>query len=309
MRREEIMTSIMAFIRRRPVLTYYVFTFAISWGGMLLVIGGPGGIPATAEQFERLFPFVMLALFAGPSVSSLLLTAFLDGKAGLRELLARLLRWRVGVRWYAIALLTAPLFYLALTLALSRFSPGFLPSILVTPDKTSLLLMGIVAGLIGGGLLEELGWTGFAVPRLRLRYSVLTTALIVGVLWGAWHWVVIFWMGGSTFGAVPRALFVAVRGFDLLVGQLVAYRVLLVWVHDRTDGSLPVVMLMHASLSASMVILSPMALSGWPFLVYCVVWSAAMWVVAGTVAAVDRRWIARPGKSLTGIGSPQPTPQ
>src|SRR5918995_4828725 len=75
-------------------------------------------------------------------------------------------RWRVGARWYALALLTSPLYLTAILLAFSLSSPDFLPRILTTTDMASLLLFGIGWGLIGGGLLEELGWTGFAVPTL-----------------------------------------------------------------------------------------------------------------------------------------------
>jgi membrane protease YdiL (CAAX protease family) len=290
------MTNSKAFIKRHPVLTYYVLTFAISWGGFLLVIGGPGAIPGTSEQVERLVPFAMLTWFAGPSVASILLTCLVDGRAGLRELLSRLLRWQVGARWYAVALLTAPLYYAAVLLALSLTSPEFLPGILTTSDKAGLLLFGIASGLLGGGFLEELGWTGFAVPRLRLHNGALTTGLIVGVLWGALHFSVIFWLSGRTLGALPLALFLTVRGFDLLVGGLVAFRVLMVWVYDRT-GSLLVAMLMHASLSASMLILGPPAIAGVPFLTYLLVSSAAMWVVVGAVAVVNSGKLSRGEKT------------
>jgi hypothetical protein len=73
------MTSIKAFIRNHPVLAYYILTFAISWGCILLVIGGPGGIPGTPEQFARLLPFAILALLAGPSLAGLLLTGLVSG--------------------------------------------------------------------------------------------------------------------------------------------------------------------------------------------------------------------------------------
>jgi uncharacterized protein len=288
------MRTIRAFIKRHPVLTFYTLAFAISWGGVLMVVGGPGAIPGTTEQVERLLPLAMLLWLAGPSVTGLLLTGLIDGRAGLRDLLTRMTRWRVGVRWYAVALLTAPLLYVAVLLALSLFSPAFLPGILTTGDKAGLLLFGITWGLIGGGFLEELGWTGFAVPRLRRRYGVLTTGLIVGVLWGAVHFSVIFWMSGSTIGAIPLALFLTVRGFDLLVGGLVAFRVLMVWVYDRTGGSLLVAMLMHATLTASMLIFGPVALSGVPFLIYCLVMSAATWVVVGAVVLAKGGQISRP---------------
>ena len=136
----------------------------------------------------------------------------------------------------------------AILLALSLLSPEFLPGIFTTDDKASLLLFGIVAGLMVG-IFEELGWTGFAIPRLRLRYGVLTTGLIVGFLWGAWHFLVNFWASGSPSGALSAGP-LAARRLVFSVGILPAYRVLMVWVYDRT-GSLLVAMLMHASLTAS----------------------------------------------------------
>jgi membrane protease YdiL (CAAX protease family) len=281
------MTTIKAFIKRNPVLTYYALTFAISWGGILIVVG-PGGIPGTREEFERLLPVVILALMAGPSVAGLLLTGLVHGRAGLRELLSRLLRWRVGARWYAVALLTAPLLMTAIPLALSLLFPEFLPGIVATDDKASLLLRGIAAGLIGG-FLEELGWTGFAIPRLRLRYSVLTTGLIVGFLWGAWHFLMNFWTSGSPSGALSLALLLHSVLFS--VGILPAYRVLMVWVYDRT-GSLLVAMLMHMSLIISNVILVPLAIG-----VHLVTWSlvlaTALWVVVAAVAVANRGQLSR----------------
>src|SRR5215210_1083596 len=158
-RKEDIMKAIKAFIRGHPLLSYFALTFAISWGGVLIV-AGPGGIPATnKEQLETLIPFAILAMVAGPSVAGILLTGLVYGKAGLREFGSRLLRWRVGARWYAVALLTAPLVFTAVLLTLSLTSSEFLPGILTSDDKAAVLLMGIFAGLLAG-IFEELGWTG-----------------------------------------------------------------------------------------------------------------------------------------------------
>jgi len=181
---------------------YYALTFAISWGGILVLVG-PGGIPGTREEFERLYPVVILALLAGPSAASLLLTGLVHGRAGLRKLLSLLLKWRAGIRWYASALLIAPLLFTVITFAFSLPFPEFLPGIVTTDDKASLLLLGIVAGLIGG-FLEELGWTGFVLPNLRQHYSVFITGLIMGVVWGAWHLLINFWSSGSSSGALCR---------------------------------------------------------------------------------------------------------
>ena len=112
-----------SFIKRHPITTYYALVFAISWGG-LLIVAGPGGI--TAEQTETPFILVYLVTVAGPSVAGILLTGLIDGRDGLRELGSRLLSWRVGVRWYAAALLIAPLSVMATLLVLSLTSPVFL---------------------------------------------------------------------------------------------------------------------------------------------------------------------------------------
>ena len=281
------MATIKAFIKRHALPAYFALTFAISWGAVLVVIGGPGGLRGTTAQSDPLFPFVYLAMLAGPSVAGILLTSLVDGRAGLRELMGRLLEWRVDPRWWAVALLTAPLLITATLLTLSLASPTFLPGILTSPGKASFLLFGIAVGL-GAGCFEVLGWTGFAVPGLRRRYGVLTTGLIAGGLWGAWHFLVVVWGIGSSAGTLPFALFVPLDLFSFLP----AYRVLMVWLLDRT-GSLLVAMLMHASLTASMLILGPLAISGGTLLTYELVFAAALWVVVAAVAVADRRHLSR----------------
>jgi uncharacterized protein len=292
-RKEAIMRAIRAFIKRHPLLIYYAMVFAISWGGILLVVGlGPGGIPAAKEQVGALMPFMLLALFAGPSVAGLVMTGLVYGRAGFRDLLTRMTRWRVGARWYALALLTAPLLVTATLLALSLTSPEFLPSIFTSGEKVTLVLFGIGWGLVGGGLLEELAWTGFAVPTLlRMRHGVLATGLFVGVLWGAWHFLITFWASGTSSGALSLAGFLPAVLF--YVGSLPAYRVLMVWVYDRSGESMLVVMLMHASFSASMLIQQPLGLALVPGLAWNLVLAAALWVVVGAVAMANGWHISR----------------
>jgi membrane protease YdiL (CAAX protease family) len=286
------MNTIKAFVKSHPVLSYFALTFAISWGGILIVVGGPGAIPGTKEQVETLLPIAILAMLAGPPIAGILLTGLLYGRTGLRDLLTRMTRWRVGARWYATALLTAPLSMMAAVLALSITSPEFLPAIFTSPDKTTLLLMGIVPGLTAG-FLEELGWTGFAIPRMRLRYGVLSTGLIVGVLWGAWHILTNgLWASDIASGALSLAIFLPAYLITFLVGQLPAYRVLMVWVYDRT-GSLLVAMLMHTSLTASTFILQPLAISGAALLVVTLAYAAAAWVVVAGVAVANGGHLSR----------------
>jgi uncharacterized protein len=237
-----------------------------------------------------LVPWAIPALLVGPSIAGLLLTGLVSGRAGYRELRSRLLRWRVGAHWYAVALLTAPLVLAGTVFALSLRSPVFLPSIIVTDDKVSLLVFGLIGGLLAG-IFEELGWTGFAIPRLRLRYGVLTTGLIVGVLWGAWHILVNLWAANVAAGALPLAIFVPMILADLLLSWMPAFRVLMVWVYDQT-GSLLVAMLMHASLTASTIVLGTSA-TGAVLVAYHFMLAAALWVVVALVAVTRRGQLAR----------------
>jgi CAAX protease family protein len=279
------MSTVKAFITRHPVWTYYALVFAMSWGGVLIVVG-PSGFPGTREEVERLMPFVILAFAVGPALAGPLLTGFVDGRAGLREFLSRLLRWRVAGRWYAVALLTAPLLMMAVLLALSLFSREFVPGIFTSDDKATLLLVGIATAL-AAGFFEELGWTGFAIPKLRQHHGVLSTGLIAGVLWGAWHLLVYFWTSGTVSGALSLAGYL----LDAFL-FLTLFRVLMVWVYDRT-GSLLVAMFMHGSLTASARILIPPGTAGVPLLTFDLVWVAALCVVIAAVAVANSGQLSR----------------
>lgn len=279
------MTTMTTFIKRHPVLSYYALTFAISWVGFLLVVS-PGGFSGTTEQFATLGLHAYLAVLAGPSIAGILMTGVVHGQAGYRELLARLLRWRVGARWYAVALLIAPLLIMATLGALSLTSPIFLPAILTTDDAVQLLLIGIAVGLFVP-FFEELGWTGFAVPELRQRYSILGTGLIAGLLWGVWHFP-LFMESASSAGVLPPALYLAV----LLFSWLPPYRVLMVWVYDRT-GSMLVAMLMHMTIVVGQFVLIPSSLSPMSIATFDLVLATALWIAVGAVALANHGHLSR----------------
>ena len=153
--------------KRHPVVTYYGLMFAISWGFGLIVLGPDGFVGSKLISGAQL-PLVYVAALAGPSIAGLLSVGLRRGRQGIHDLLSRLFRWHVSPGWYAVALLTTPLLMTATLFALSLTSPIFLPGIFTSPDKASLLLFGIAVGL-GAGFFEELGWTGFAVPGIRLK--------------------------------------------------------------------------------------------------------------------------------------------
>jgi uncharacterized protein len=282
------MKAIRTFTKSRPLLSFYALAFAITWGGLIMVVGGPSEILGTPEALDTRFGLVLLAWLAGPSVASILMTGLVYGRAGLSEFRSRLLKWRVGARWYAVALLTAPLLSVAVLFALSLSSPEYLPTILTTSDKVSLLLLGIV-GTFVGGIFEELGWTGFATPTLlrRMRYGVLTTGLIVGVLWGVAHFPLYYWQSADLSGVLLPAVVAA-----NVLAWFPPYRVLMVWVYDRSGESLLLAMLMHGSATGSLVIFASLA-PGWPLFIFTLAFGAVLWMAVGVVALANHGHLSR----------------
>ncbi len=281
------MSTVELFIKKHSVPIYYALVFAISWGGAFALFG-PGIFLGTEKiTFVGEGPLAYLVFLAGPSMAGILLVGLVNGRTGLRAVQSRLFNWRVGVRWYVVALLTAPLLMTAILGVLSLISPVFLPAIITTDDKVNLLVPGIVVGLMVP-IFEELGWTGFAIPELRKRYGILTAGLIVGLLWGAWHFP-LFSASASSSGVVPPVLYVAA----LLFSWLPPYRVLMVWVYDHTK-SLLVAMLMHMPIVVSQFVLIPAAISGVDLLTHLLVFSAALWIVVAAVTLAKSRQLSRP---------------
>jgi uncharacterized protein len=284
------------FFTRHPVLSYYLLVFVISWGGILILIGGLRNIPGTKDQVERLFFPALLIMFSGPFISGILMNFFVDGKEGLRKLLLRLLQWKVKARWYAIAILTGPLFVASVLFGLSLFDQAFFPGIVTTEDKIGSIIFGVSWGLLGGGLLEETGWTGFAVPELRKQHSILSTGLIVGIFWGIWHFMIAFWASNFMRGVESWDMFVAgFLAFYLLA--LPAFRILLVFVYDRTK-SLPIIMLMHAFLSAGTLILQPSATGEISFIWNLILGILLCILVVWVVTANREHFSQKPNKNV-----------
>ena len=280
-------------LKKHPLLAYYFLTFVISWSGFLLVLG-PASLVNTNWQAEGAFLSAIIVMLAGPSIAGLLLTGLVDGRAGYRELFSRLRTWRVGLRWYAVAILPAPIVAAAVLFALSIPSPLF-----TDVNKGGVLLAGLGAALTT--ILEEIGWTGFVVPRLRRRYSVPLTGIIVGVLWGLWHFLQQIFVSGTYAGAMPLLLFLMLS-VVAAVANLTAYRVLMVWVYDRTH-SLFVTTVMHGMLTASAIFWFTPIATGVMFQAHAWLVAAVMWLIVGAVAIADG-WLATRPAGRTGATRP-----
>lgn len=232
--------SLKVWIARHSILTYLFLTLVWSFGiwSLLFLYIKPGELMQSAPPIS--FLFVVLGGF-GPSLSGLLTTWLVYGKEGLQALWARLGHWRVG-RWW-LALLIIPT-VTALTPIL-RWLAGYPVDI---GAMINLLGPGIALGLTAG-LMEEVGWRGFLLPHLLKRHSPLVATLWVGLVWGGvWHgYADYFALGGR--GAVTWLLI-------LLLGPilLTAWAIIITWVYERTQGSLLLAWLMHASISSSALI-------------------------------------------------------
>lgn len=266
-------------LTRYPLATYFLLVFAIAWGAIVAVVGPAGLVGDATPANWQLLP-VFGSMLLGPAIAGLLLVALTDGRAGLRDLWRRQRRWRVNLRWYAVALLTTPVLLLVVLGGLSTGSPAFVPSLVATDDVVGVLAFGLVYGLFAG-FLEELGWTGFALPRLRRRYSLLVAGVLLGAVWGLWHGLTDYWGTHAQFGSLwlPR--------IALWTAALTAFRVLLAWVYENTE-SLLVAQLMHASFTGSQGLLVP-ALSPADHFVWYGLFTVALWALVGVLALSLRR--------------------
>jgi membrane protease YdiL (CAAX protease family) len=212
------MRNVLASVRRHPLVTFFVLAYVLTWPWIPLVSVSPlWGFPAVF----------------GPAVAAIIVVAVADGRAGLRDLLGRMARWRVGARWYAVALgLPAVLALAALGLHVVL---GSQPS--VEFGGLSVLSFVVFVLIVG----EELGWRGYALPRLLIGRSGLSASLILGTLWGAWHLPTFFVPGAPQYG-LPFSAFVLLT---------MAYSVLFTWVYLRTRGSVLVATLLHGAINLS----------------------------------------------------------
>ncbi len=221
----------------REIMTFLVMTFGITWALWALVLRVVGLVhePLHVPPLLALGgPVFLLGVFA-PGLVAVALTAWEGGGHAAAALLRRVMRWRVGLRFYAFALLLMPLTKLAVAV-LHRGLAGTWP-----PFGETRPLVLVIATILStlGQAGEEVGWRGYLLPRLTERTGLAGASLVVGGIWAAWHLPLFFMPGADTNG----------QSFPLYVLQLTAYSVALAWLYWRTGGSLLLTMFMHAAVN------------------------------------------------------------
>lgn len=219
----------------RSVAAFYVGTIVISWTCWLLVAGAEHGLLSLSGSVKE--SLLIIGTF-GPLFSALAMTGHSSGKRGLLSLLEQAARWRVGIRWYAAALLLPAAIRFAI-LGLHILKGGTFPGLadvdrwLAVPTTFAFVL------ILGGPLGEEVGWRGFSQPRLQNRLGILQSSLIIGVASALWH-LPLFLIPSTPQSHVPLALFIV---------RTVALAVISGWIWNRSGRSLLLVLLFHASLN------------------------------------------------------------
>ena len=259
---------------------FVVLTFALSWS-----LWFASGVTSPAGPDTLLF---LLGVFA-PGIVAIGLTALAGGRAAVAALLRRLVDWEVALRWYLFA--AGYMLAIKLTAAVvHRAAFGTWPAF--GQEPLLLMIAATFASTITGGQAgDELGWRGYALPRLTDRLGLGPASVLLGVIWALWHLPLFLAPVGDTFG----------QSFPLYLLQVIAISVTMAWLYSNTGGSLLPVMLLHAAVNNTKDIVPSVdtgATNPWALSHSSIAWItvALMWLCAGyfliqmrAATAADRR--------------------
>jgi uncharacterized protein len=227
--------NFLSVLQRFPLRSFFVFAYGWTWLCWWTVVASSSGrlsLPVPKEYLATLGQF-------GPFAAALVVTSVTTGRAGLRELLGRLVRWRVSPVWIAVSLLLLPATMLA-AIFLGAWYRGEVATLRFRETWDTLPAYFIYALLLGGPLGEEPGWRGFALPRLQAKYGPVAGSLGLGLLGAGWH-LPLWWMFPSP---CPYPLFVA---------SAVLLTFLFTWLFNHTGESVFYSLIFHTSLTVASV--------------------------------------------------------
>jgi uncharacterized protein len=216
----------------KAMVVFFVLAYVLSWSWVIPL--------AAAHLVVRRgvgWPTHLPALF-GPAIAAVVVTAWTMGRPGVRDLLARLARWRVPIRWWLVAV--SPVAFLGLALAALAAAGQALPDVADFGRFSGIpatSLAGVLLLIFAGALGEETGWRGYALPQLQRRFSPLASSLILAVLWFGWH-LPQFFVIATYRDSSP------VQYVGMFLG-LACGAVVLTWLYNRSGGSILLVAVWH----------------------------------------------------------------
>jgi len=241
-------------------ILFFALTFAITWTSW-----------TAARSFPALqLPLLYVGIFA-PAIVALALTAWRERGAGVLALLRRLVEWRVGARWYLFAIGYMAAIKLAVAV-IHRVVLGAWPRF---GDEPWFLMIAATMFFFVGQTGEEIGWRGYALPRLAARFGFAGASVILGVIWACWHLPLFFFPGADTNG----------QSFPLYLLQVTAISVAIAWLYVHAKGSLLLTMLMHSAINNTKDIVPsavPGAANAWALSTSPVAWLTVvlLWLFA-----------------------------
>lgn len=221
------MNPIVSFVKRQPLVAFFILAFGLTWGA-----GWVADTFYTGSTLSGLLVLPFLLLSPGPLIGALVVTGIISGKAGVITLLRKFTIWRVGWRWYAVALLLTPAMFLAaIYLNVWLGAPNPTVALLAAAPGMFLAFALRLVNPLDGPMKEELGWRGFALPYLQKRYSTLIAYLILIALVVIWH-LPLVWMGN-----MPALALLGTASATILYG----------WIFNNSKGSVLMTLIAHAT--------------------------------------------------------------
>jgi len=224
------MNSKSSWLQRNSLLGYFVLAYAISWS-----IGIPLALIAQGKVDWKIPSYIHYFYAYGPTLSALIMTGLIKGKAGIADIFKRLTNWRMSPLWWVVTI--SPLAGYAVVVLVLRLIQGAWVDLSLLGQVNFLPNLGIGAlalWIFTYGIGEEIGWRGFALPRLQQKMNALSATLVLGILWAAWHLPIFFYLFDP---AIAIGWF-----FGLMCGAI-----LLTWLYNSTGGSIFSVALWHGT--------------------------------------------------------------
>ncbi len=219
----------------RILRNYFLLTFLVSWTFFIPVVLLSTGLWSDAPEINVLQPILVFLGVVSPALVALLLLYWNGDKEQIQKIFNKVVYWKVGIRWYLFA--AGYIVFIKLLVAgLHRMLTGLWP--VFGPEPWYLMAGAVfISTWIQAG--EEIGWRGYALPRLTEKLGLPLATLILGMIWAVWHLPLFFVPGASTYG----------QSFLLYTFQVTALSVALGWLYWRSGGSLLLTMLMHAAVN------------------------------------------------------------